>query len=62
MQAAQGLSSQTTAAQSTAHFTALGRFAEPRLRRAMALLGNPPYAQTLLGQIATANTDVSSGE
>jgi hypothetical protein len=62
VQAAQGLSSQTTAAQSTAYFTALGRFAEPRLRRAMALLGNPPYAQTLLGQIATANTDVSSGE
>jgi hypothetical protein len=43
------------------HFTSLGRFAEPRLRRALAL---SPSAggQDYLAQIATANTSVSSGE
>ena len=62
VQAAGGLASTTTAAQAGAYFTALGRFAEPRLRRALALLGNPSYGDTLLAQVATANTDVSSGE
>jgi hypothetical protein len=61
-QAAQGLAVQGQAAQAEAYFMALGRFAEPRLRRAMALLANPPYAGALLAQIATANTDISSGE
>jgi len=44
-----------------AHFSSLGRFAEPRLRRALAL--SPSAAgQDYLAQIAMANTSVSSGE
>jgi hypothetical protein len=47
--------------ESVDHFLSLGRFAEPRLRRALAL--SPSDAgQDLLAQIATANTSVSSGE
>lgn len=46
---------------SVAHFSALGRFAEPRLRRALAL---SPSAggQTYLTTIQTASTAVASGE
>ena len=47
-----------------AHFTALGRFAEPRLRRARQLVadaaGSP--AQALLEQIAESNTHQGVGE
>jgi hypothetical protein len=45
-----------------AHFVSLGRFAEPRLRRALSLLGDPSYAQPFLAQIATADTRVAAGE
>jgi hypothetical protein len=41
-----------TAASGEAHFRALGRFAEPHLRRALALAGNPAYAQSFLDEIA----------
>jgi hypothetical protein len=44
-----------------AHFASLGRFAEPRLRRALALAPNVD-AQAYLAQITTANTSVGSGE
>jgi hypothetical protein len=44
-----------------AHFSSLGRFAEPRLRRALALAPGGA-GQAYLAQIATANTSVSSGE
>jgi hypothetical protein len=44
------------------HFVSLGRFAEPRLRRALAILGNPSYANALLEKIATAETRVGMGE
>jgi hypothetical protein len=56
------LASSATAAQGQAYFTALGRFAEPRLRRALGLLGSPPYGDALLGQIASAKTTVAAGE
>jgi hypothetical protein len=46
-----------------AHFKALGRFAEPRLRRALQLLGGgPKSAYHLLYEIAGANTSVGAGE
>jgi hypothetical protein len=60
--AAQLLASASTAPAGASYFTDLGRFAEPRLRRALALLGGPSYGDALLSQIATAATDVSSGE
>jgi hypothetical protein len=62
VQAAQLLASGSTVAEGQAYFTGLGRFAEPRLRRALALLGSPSYGDAFLSQIATAATDVSSGE
>lgn len=46
---------------SLAHFSSLGRFAEPRLRRALALSPNAA-GYDYLAQIATANTSVSGGE
>jgi hypothetical protein len=51
--------SDTTSA--TLHFTDLGRFAEPRLRRALAL--SPSVAgDAFLAKIAGANANVASGE
>jgi hypothetical protein len=46
------------------YFRALGRFAEPRLRRALALLpsGAPASAHALLDQITTADTRAAAGE
>lgn len=44
-----------------AHFTALGRFAEPRLRRALALAPSTA-GQDYLAQISTADTSIVSGE
>jgi len=46
------------------HFRALGRFAEPRLRRALSQLGDPAAAKAadFLAQVTTANTSVSAGE
>jgi hypothetical protein len=46
-----------------AHFKALGRFAEPRLRRAMQLIqAGDTGCQRLLGEIAAANTSAGAGE
>lgn len=48
-----------------AHFTDLGRFAEPRLRRAIALAAPSPArdkAEALLASLATADTRAVSGE
>lgn len=45
----------------SAHFGALGRFAEPRLRRALSLAPNAA-GQDYLAQISTADTTVVSGE
>jgi hypothetical protein len=45
------------------HFRSLGRFAEPRLRRALAKLGTTtPAASTFLAEIASANTSTGLGE
>jgi hypothetical protein len=53
----------TDYASASAHFTALGRFAEPRLRRAMQLLGGGNVGcQQLLTQIAGVNTTAGAGE
>lgn len=43
-------------------FRDLGRFAEPRFRRASALLGNPSYGARFLSKIGTANTIIAAGE
>jgi hypothetical protein len=60
VQAAQKLAASDPAAQ--AHFESLGRFAEPRLRRAMSILGNPAYAEPFLSTLATANSSSAAGE
>lgn len=60
--AAKGLASAATQASAQAYFTALGRFAEPRLRRALALLGQPAYADAFLASIATVDTRQAAGE
>lgn len=44
------------------HFIALGRFAEPRLRRAAELLGEPAYLDPLLDEVLHADTRVAAGE
>ncbi len=44
------------------HFLSLGRFAEPRFRRALSLLGNPAYGDAFLASIATVETHVGTGE
>src|SRR5262249_45782965 len=49
-------------ASAMAHFQALGRFAEPRLRRALQILGDPVVAQPFLASIATAETRQAAGE
>ena len=49
------------ASQGAAYFTALGRFAEPRLRRALQL-SSSAAGQQYLSQIASAQTTLMSGE
>jgi hypothetical protein len=50
-------------ASGSTHFKALGRFAEPRLRRAVQLLGGASAGcQRLLGEIASPNTSAGTGE
>ena len=51
----------SAASSARAHFTALGRFAEPRLRRALALSPSPA-GEAYLAEIRSANTAVASGE
>ncbi len=43
-----------------AHFVALGRFAEPRLRRALAILGNPASGAALLRELQGAPTRMAA--
>jgi hypothetical protein len=56
--------SDATSADGAAHFTALGRFAEPRLRRAIALLDGVPPANALahLDKISGADVALRAGE
>lgn len=56
VKAAQGLADPATEGAAKAHFVALGRFAEPRLRRALAQLGGPAWGESFLASIATAET------
>lgn len=51
----------TDAASAEAHFRALGRFAEPRLRRALSLSPNES-GEAYLAKVRTANTVIASGE
>jgi hypothetical protein len=51
-----------TAAAGQAHFDALGRFAEPRLRRALAIVGDASLGQAYLASITSAETRASVGE
>lgn len=62
--AAAQFAAEGTRAQAEAHFTALGRFAEPRLRRALALVDGPPPAAALahIDSIAGADVSLRSGE
>jgi hypothetical protein len=62
VEAAKGLASTATEAAARAHFLALGRFAEPRLRRALALLGEPPWGDSFLAEVAAAETRGAIGE
>lgn len=56
------LGASTTDAAARAYFQALGRFAEPRLRRALTLLGQPANGAAFLAEITTANTVQAAGE
>jgi hypothetical protein len=61
--AAKKLDSAATKAEGEAYFASLGRFAEPRLRRAIAKMGSAPVgATTLLDAIAGANVSSRAGE
>ena len=61
--AAMKLGAEPTQAEGTAHFHALGRFAEPRLRRAIALSqAVPPAATQLLDTMAGASVTGRAGE
>jgi hypothetical protein len=51
----------TDTAAGRAHFTALGRFAEPRLRRALALQSSPS-GLLLLDELKSASSAVAAGE
>jgi hypothetical protein len=52
----------TDPAGAQAHFQALGRFAEPRLRNAVRLAGDPSWAQPLVALFTSADTRVAAGE
>ncbi len=51
-----------TEQQGRSHFDALGRFAEPRLRRALAVVGDPLLGQAYLATITSVETRVGTGE
>ncbi|HEY8075852.1 MAG TPA: hypothetical protein VIF62_17115, partial [Labilithrix sp.] len=53
--ALRGLQKSESAPAARDHFAALGRFAEPRLRRAMAITGSPAYAEPLLAEVILTN-------
>ncbi|MEP7123034.1 MAG: hypothetical protein ABJE95_19055 [Byssovorax sp.] len=51
-----------TAAEGEAHFQSLGRFAEPRLRRALTIVGDPALGQAFLATVTSAETRAGVGE
>ncbi|MDC0747486.1 hypothetical protein [Polyangium mundeleinium] len=60
--AAKGLSDPATEAAAKAHFLGLGRFAEPRLRRALGLLAEPSWGAPFLAAVTSAETRATVGE
>jgi hypothetical protein len=60
--AAKGLSDPATEAAAKAHFLSLGRFAEPRLRRAIGMLGQPSWGEPFLSAVTSAETRATVGE
>ncbi|MDI1481035.1 hypothetical protein [Polyangium sp. y55x31] len=60
--AAKGLADPATEAAAEAHFQGLGRFAEPRLRRALDLLGQPSWGEPFLAAVTSAETRATMGE
>ncbi|WP_437479314.1 hypothetical protein WME75_33170 [Sorangium sp. So ce1014] len=60
--AARRLADPSTAGEAERHFDDLERFAEPRLRRALALLGEPAYGEPLLARIAAGATASAARE
>ncbi|MDI3287147.1 hypothetical protein [Polyangium sp. 15x6] len=60
--AAKGLADPATEATAKAHFQELGRFAEPRLRRALGLLGQPSWGEPFLAAVTSAETRATVGE
>jgi len=56
------LSQPLTEGVARAHFEALGRFAEPRLRRALAVVGDPALGQAYLASVTSAETRAGIGE
>lgn len=56
------LASIDTEQEGRAHFLALGRFAEPRLRRASQLLGEPAYLAAFLAEVVHADARVAAAE
>ncbi|MDI1446861.1 hypothetical protein [Polyangium sp. 6x1] len=60
--AAKGLSDPATEAAAKAHFLGLGRFAEPRLRRALGLLAEPSWGEPFLASVTSAETRATVGE
>lgn len=59
---AKKLAQPSTESVARAHFDALGRFAEPRLRRALAIVGDPSLGQAYLASITSAETRAGVGE
>ncbi|WP_437986600.1 hypothetical protein [Sorangium sp. So ce117] len=60
--AARRLADPSLAGDAERHFDDLGRFAEPRLRRALTMLGEPAYGQPLLARIAAGATASAARE
>ncbi|XXY48830.1 hypothetical protein WME91_53385 [Sorangium sp. So ce269] len=60
--AARRLADPSAAGDAARHFDDLGRFAEPRLRRALALLGEPAYGEPLLARVAARATASAARE
>lgn len=56
------LADPATVAKAQDHFNALGRFAEPRLRRALAIVGDPALGQAYLATVTSAETRMGTGE
>jgi hypothetical protein len=59
---AKQLAQPSTEGAARAHFDKLGRFAEPRLRRALSIVGDPALGQAYLESLTRAETRAGVGE